>query len=224
MMDRKERGLDRLPHIVLLMKTSTVHSSSDIIIRGISDFLSDASLSYFAPPLFRYSYQTYREYFAGPSRRDVSDEPHFRADSDPEVQAEIDECFAYADALRDRGIEARVVVEAIDRDETETGVRGPIELEVSMSTYGRFGSDDSYGSHRRGLSSPFSYTGYWGVLREQRVDTPARMSRYAERGVEAECDDFRFLFDDVRVGDLSSCARKTKVLPSLEACSLALQH
>ncbi|GKC10070.1 putative reverse transcriptase domain-containing protein [Tanacetum coccineum] len=35
---------------------------------------------------------------------------------DPEIQAEIDECFAYADALRDRGIDARVVVEAIDRE------------------------------------------------------------------------------------------------------------
>ncbi|GJW49945.1 putative reverse transcriptase domain-containing protein [Tanacetum coccineum] len=55
----------------------------------------------------------------------VSDEPHLEQDSDPEVQAEIDECFAYADALRDRGIDARVVVETIDRDETETGVRGP---------------------------------------------------------------------------------------------------
>ncbi|GKF50964.1 reverse transcriptase domain-containing protein, partial [Tanacetum coccineum] len=31
----------------------------------------------------------------------VSDEPHLEQDSDPEVQAEIDECFAYADALRD---------------------------------------------------------------------------------------------------------------------------
>ncbi|GKD24633.1 hypothetical protein Tco_1230847, partial [Tanacetum coccineum] len=29
---------------------------------------------------------------------------------DPETQAEIDECFAYADALRDRGIDARVVL------------------------------------------------------------------------------------------------------------------
>ncbi|GJZ34586.1 putative reverse transcriptase domain-containing protein [Tanacetum coccineum] len=47
----------------------------------------------------------------------VSDEPHLEQDSDPEVQAEIDECFAYADALRDRGIDARVVVEAIDRDD-----------------------------------------------------------------------------------------------------------
>ncbi|GKB26795.1 hypothetical protein Tco_0866196 [Tanacetum coccineum] len=60
----------------------------------------------------------------------VSDEPHLEQDSDPEIQAEIDECFAYADALRDRGIDSRVVVEAIDRDETETGVRGPVEVRV----------------------------------------------------------------------------------------------
>ncbi|GJV66565.1 hypothetical protein Tco_1482074 [Tanacetum coccineum] len=33
---------------------------------------------------------------------------------DPKIQAEINECFAYADALRDRGINARVVVEAAD--------------------------------------------------------------------------------------------------------------
>ncbi|GKF94406.1 hypothetical protein Tco_0284106, partial [Tanacetum coccineum] len=32
-------------------------------------------------------------------------------DIDPETQAEIDECFTYADALRDRGIDARVIVE-----------------------------------------------------------------------------------------------------------------
>ncbi|GKA36185.1 hypothetical protein Tco_0722676, partial [Tanacetum coccineum] len=44
---------------------------------------------------------------------------------DPKTQAEIDECFAYADALRDRGIDARVVVvegaveviESIQRDQ-----------------------------------------------------------------------------------------------------------
>ncbi|GJW58977.1 hypothetical protein Tco_0105708 [Tanacetum coccineum] len=34
----------------------------------------------------------------------VSDEPHLEQDIDPEIQAEIDECIAYADALRDRGI------------------------------------------------------------------------------------------------------------------------
>nr|GEV99447.1 putative reverse transcriptase domain-containing protein [Tanacetum cinerariifolium] len=39
----------------------------------------------------------------------------------------IDECIAYANALRDRGIDARVVVEAVDRDEDRTDMRGPIE-------------------------------------------------------------------------------------------------
>ncbi|GKC25690.1 putative reverse transcriptase domain-containing protein, partial [Tanacetum coccineum] len=65
----------------------------------------------------------------------VSDEPHLEQDSDPEIQTEIDECIAYADALRDRGIDARVVVEAVDRDETETGVRGPIEVRVERVTH-----------------------------------------------------------------------------------------
>ncbi|GKD14341.1 hypothetical protein Tco_1198748, partial [Tanacetum coccineum] len=49
--------------------------------------------------------------------------------------AEIDECFAYTDALRDRGIDARVVVEAVDQDETETGMRGPIEVRVERVTH-----------------------------------------------------------------------------------------
>ncbi|GKD21622.1 hypothetical protein Tco_1223325, partial [Tanacetum coccineum] len=46
---------------------------------------------------------------------------------DPEIQAEIDECFTYADALRDRRIDARVIVEVVDRKESETGTRGPVE-------------------------------------------------------------------------------------------------
>nr|GEV73679.1 hypothetical protein [Tanacetum cinerariifolium] len=45
-----------------------------------------------------------------------SDEPHLEQDIDQEIQAEIDDYFDYADALRDRGIDARVVVEAADRD------------------------------------------------------------------------------------------------------------
>ncbi|GJX16466.1 hypothetical protein Tco_0217298 [Tanacetum coccineum] len=60
----------------------------------------------------------------------VSDEPHLEQDIDPEIHAEIDECIAYAYALRDRGIDARVVVEAADRDETETGMRGRVQVRV----------------------------------------------------------------------------------------------
>ncbi|GJR31055.1 putative reverse transcriptase domain-containing protein [Tanacetum coccineum] len=58
-----------------------------------------------------------------------------RIDIDPKIQAEIDECFAYADALRDRGVDARVVVEAIDQGEIETGMRGPIEVRVDRVTH-----------------------------------------------------------------------------------------
>ncbi|GKD57188.1 hypothetical protein Tco_1290575, partial [Tanacetum coccineum] len=57
-----------------------------------------------------------------------SDKPHLEQDIDPEIQAEIDECISYADALRYRGIDARVVVEAVDREESETGARGPVEV------------------------------------------------------------------------------------------------
>ncbi|GKD93742.1 hypothetical protein Tco_1373579, partial [Tanacetum coccineum] len=56
-------------------------------------------------------------------------------DIDPEIQAEIDECITYADALRDRGIDARVVVEAINREEIETGMKGPVEVRVDRVTH-----------------------------------------------------------------------------------------
>ncbi|GKC31947.1 hypothetical protein Tco_1039241 [Tanacetum coccineum] len=56
-------------------------------------------------------------------------------DIDPEIQAEIDECFAYTDALRDREIDARVVVEAIDREEIEMGVRGLVDVRVDRVTH-----------------------------------------------------------------------------------------
>ncbi|GKE05784.1 hypothetical protein Tco_1397802, partial [Tanacetum coccineum] len=64
-----------------------------------------------------------------------SDEPHLEQDIDLEIQAEIDECFAYADALRDRGIDARVVVEVVDRKESEMGARGPVEVRVERVTH-----------------------------------------------------------------------------------------
>ncbi|GJZ45017.1 hypothetical protein Tco_0592613 [Tanacetum coccineum] len=39
-------------------------------------------------------------------------------------------------ALRDRGIDARVVVKAIDQEEIETSMRGPVEEEVTYETLG----------------------------------------------------------------------------------------
>ncbi|GKD30970.1 hypothetical protein Tco_1241748, partial [Tanacetum coccineum] len=56
-------------------------------------------------------------------------------DIDPEIQAEIDECFSYADALRDRGVDARVIVKAIDREEIEICMRGLVEVRVDRVTH-----------------------------------------------------------------------------------------
>ncbi|GKA98341.1 putative reverse transcriptase domain-containing protein [Tanacetum coccineum] len=64
-----------------------------------------------------------------------SDEPYLEKDIDPEIQAKIDECIVYVDALKDRWIDARVVVEAVDREESETGARGPVEVRVERVTH-----------------------------------------------------------------------------------------
>ncbi|GKC90073.1 reverse transcriptase domain-containing protein [Tanacetum coccineum] len=56
-------------------------------------------------------------------------------DIDPEIQVEIDERIAYADALRVRGIDARVVVEAVDREEIESSARGSVEVRVDRVTH-----------------------------------------------------------------------------------------
>ncbi|GKD83284.1 hypothetical protein Tco_1350123 [Tanacetum coccineum] len=56
-------------------------------------------------------------------------------DIDPDVQVEIDEFIAYADALRVRGIDARVIVEAVDREEIETVARGPVEVRVDRVSH-----------------------------------------------------------------------------------------
>nr|GEX14314.1 reverse transcriptase domain-containing protein [Tanacetum cinerariifolium] len=64
---------------------------------------------------------------ADPSYKGVFGTTTLTLDIDLEIQAEINECIAYADALRDRGIDARDVVEAVDREDSETGTRGLVE-------------------------------------------------------------------------------------------------
>ncbi|GJX76189.1 putative reverse transcriptase domain-containing protein [Tanacetum coccineum] len=52
-----------------------------------------------------------------------------------EARLGINECFAYANDLRDRGIDARVVVKVIDREEIEMGMRGPVGVRVDRVTH-----------------------------------------------------------------------------------------
>nr|GEV72909.1 putative reverse transcriptase domain-containing protein [Tanacetum cinerariifolium] len=132
-------------------------SSSDSSSEASSDFHSDASSdSSSRHSLSDHSSPDLPSTFAGPShktrRSPMTFVPalppvsgalsHVHADLIPspkrvrdfgylaDVEAEIDECFAYAYALRDRGIDVRVVVKVVDRDEIEMGVRGPVEDKV----------------------------------------------------------------------------------------------
>ncbi|GJY07122.1 hypothetical protein Tco_0374176 [Tanacetum coccineum] len=63
---------------------------------------------------------------------DVEDsyEPYTEPDIDSDVQAAIDECIAYADAIRARGMDDRDVVETATAEEVESSARGMIEAEV----------------------------------------------------------------------------------------------
>nr|GFC99934.1 hypothetical protein [Tanacetum cinerariifolium] len=55
-----------------------------------------------------------------------------RIEIDLDIRAEIDECITYTVVLKDRWIDARVIVEAVDRDEVGMDVRGPVEQSTDM--------------------------------------------------------------------------------------------
>ncbi|GJR92548.1 hypothetical protein Tco_0264722 [Tanacetum coccineum] len=130
-----------LPTYRLTVRHSADHSSSDSSSEASLDFHSDASSDSSSRHSLDSGYSADVE--VDPRETSLRDdtivrgneEPHLEQDIDPEIQAEIDECFAYADALRDRGIDARVVVEAVDREESETGARGPVEVRVERVTH-----------------------------------------------------------------------------------------
>ncbi|GKA18480.1 hypothetical protein Tco_0698395 [Tanacetum coccineum] len=84
-----------------------------------------ASVPLYSPTLEALSY----------ARADLLPSPKRIRSSEFATDLEIDECIAYADALRDRGIDARVVVEVVDREEIKTGMRGPVEVRVDKVTH-----------------------------------------------------------------------------------------
>ncbi|GJW27213.1 hypothetical protein Tco_0041024 [Tanacetum coccineum] len=118
-----------------------------------------------------------------------SDEPHLEQDIDPEIQAEIDECIAYADALRDRGIDARVVVEAIDRDESETGTRGPVEVRVKRITHPVMLEDTlEPAQEERAVECTYETL---GSLVQRIVGIDSAVTAFTERVAELERDNRR---------------------------------
>ncbi|GJS07271.1 putative reverse transcriptase domain-containing protein [Tanacetum coccineum] len=121
-----------LPTHRLAVRHPADHSSSDSSSKASSDFHSDASSdSSSRHPLSDHSLPDLPDTFAGLSCKRCRDSGY---STDVEVDhREInlrDDAIVRVNALRDKGIEARVVVEADDRDETETGVRGSVKVRV----------------------------------------------------------------------------------------------
>ncbi|GJV85562.1 hypothetical protein Tco_1525460 [Tanacetum coccineum] len=117
-----------------------------------------------------------------------SEEPHLEQDSDLEIQAEINECFAYADSLRDRGIDARVIVEAVDREESETGARGPVEVRVERVTHPAMPEDTPEPAQEGAVEVTYETL---GDLVQRIVGVKSAVTALTERIVELERDNRR---------------------------------
>nr|GFA16216.1 integrase, catalytic region, zinc finger, CCHC-type, peptidase aspartic, catalytic [Tanacetum cinerariifolium] len=140
-------------HCMPFTEITSSTQRSPIIPQGSSDFHSDASSNsssrhslsdHSSPDLLSTSARPSRKRHVKVDPRETSlrddvivrgsDEPHLDQDIDPDIHAEIDECIDYVDALRNKGIDARVVVEHVDREESKTGTRGPVEVRVERVT------------------------------------------------------------------------------------------
>ncbi|GJR62226.1 hypothetical protein Tco_1504388 [Tanacetum coccineum] len=203
-------------------------SSSDSSFEASSDFHSDASSdSSSGHSLSDHSSPDLLSTSAGPSRKRrrsptmsvpalspvfgaLSPVPHLEQDIDPEIQAEIDECFAYADALRDREIDARVVVEAVDRDETETNVRGPVEVRVERVTHPAMPKDIPEPAQEGAVEVTYGTLGDF-VQRIVRVESA--VTALTERVAELERDNMMLRGTGRQT---CACARSYQWIPSLE--------
>ncbi|GKE26931.1 hypothetical protein Tco_1442315, partial [Tanacetum coccineum] len=63
---------------------------------------------------------------------DIEDsyKPYIELDVDSDIQADIDACIAFADDLRARGTNVRVVAETAAGEEAEPSMRGMVEVKV----------------------------------------------------------------------------------------------
>ncbi|GJS97758.1 hypothetical protein Tco_0804726 [Tanacetum coccineum] len=167
-----------------------------------------------------------------------SDEPYSEPDIDPEIQAEIDECITYADALIAEGIDARVVVETVAREEVETRVRGPVEVRVEMVTHLAVPDDIPEPAQEEGaikgtyetlgdLGHRIVATGQQSVVLSERISeierdntrlrgtlgvVSQRVTRTQRRELRV-CREMRQIrrfrfYDRIRISRLEACARK----------------
>ncbi|GKA42793.1 putative reverse transcriptase domain-containing protein, partial [Tanacetum coccineum] len=109
-------------------------------------------------------------------------------DINPEIQAEIDECIAYADSLRDRWIDARVVVKAIDREDIKTSIRGLVEVRVDRVTHLVVAEDIPEPAHEGAIEVTYKRL---GDLVQRIVATGQQCADMSKRIRELERDNMR---------------------------------
>nr|GEU74787.1 putative reverse transcriptase domain-containing protein [Tanacetum cinerariifolium] len=68
---------------------------------------------------------------------DVEDsyESYTEADTNPDVQADIDACISFADDIAARGTDVRIEIGTVAKEEAESSVRGTIEIRVDQVTH-----------------------------------------------------------------------------------------
>ncbi|GJX75397.1 hypothetical protein Tco_0313992 [Tanacetum coccineum] len=112
----------------------------------------------------------------------------FEDESSESSRQRFDGCITYADALRARGINARVVVEAVDREEIEASTRGPVEVRVNRVTYPVVADDISEPAQEGAVEVTYETL---GDLVQRIVATGHQSADMLERIKELERDNMR---------------------------------
>ncbi|GJZ56448.1 putative reverse transcriptase domain-containing protein [Tanacetum coccineum] len=89
----------------------------------------------------------------------------------------------YADALRDKGIDARVIFEAVDRDEVETGTRASVEVRVDRVTHPVIADDIPEPAQKKGAAE-VTYEILGDLVQRTMPNTQSRASRIREEVIE----------------------------------------
>ncbi|GKG07379.1 hypothetical protein Tco_0330348, partial [Tanacetum coccineum] len=87
-----------------------------------------------------------------------------------------------------RGIDARVVVEAVDRDETETGVRGPVKVRVEKVTHHVMPEDIPEPAQKGAIEATYETL---GDLVQRMIGVESAVIGLTERIAELERDNMR---------------------------------
>ncbi|GJZ24117.1 hypothetical protein Tco_0561576 [Tanacetum coccineum] len=124
--------------------SSSRHSSSSY---AISDSPFDSSIGAFGFLEDGYEPYVHRKVGLGVDVEDIY-EPYTEPDVDSDIQADIDECIAYADAIRSRGTDDRDVVETAVEEEVESSARGTVKVEVDPRVRAVVDDDDVHESIR----------------------------------------------------------------------------